>query len=243
MVAPWLLGLGSIAVAQDDPSEEIVVYGEELVEQARREVVEQLEEIGYDYDVIDLGDRVVYRHRAAWHGEVVLYDEGYMKVRRQPLHAEGRPLPWAKRNSPGAWAGCLLWPWACVRVYGATVSDRKWRSRESRTVQRVEPKVRTWANRVADLAVYEKIQGLPERLEALWERGQPLQGEGRLESYADRRAALLAFWGSRTETVWGREVQRAVRGFLRSVVQESEHPFTTAELATFNAEREVRLEL
>ena len=220
------------ADATEEAAEEVVVYGELRVEQARRAVIEELEDAGYDHEVLDLGDRVVYRHAAPWKGEVVLFDDGFAEVRRQPLHAEGVGMPWAKKNSPLAWAGCLIWPWACIRYYGATVSDRKWRATETRPVQRVAPKVRDWGDRIADLSIDRKVEGLPDMLEALWLEGRPLSGRGdALATYRERRAALLAFYGSRTDTTWGRQVQGAVMGFVRAVVQRSDHPFTEAEVA------------
>lgn len=229
---------------EEEPVEEVIVYAELRVEQARREVEQELEEAGFDHEVIDLGDHVVYRHSAAWKGEVVLYDDGYMVVRRQPIHAQAPKMPWARRNSPLAWIGCLVYPWACIRIDGATVSERRWRNRESRTVQRVQPKVRDWADRIADLSVDRKVEGLPAMLEALWELGRPMSGQGpALSTYRERRAALLAFYDSRTDTPWGRQVQEAVRAFLRGVVQASDHPFTARELARFNVDREVPLRL
>ena len=52
-----------------------------------------------------------------------------------------------------------------------------------------------------------------------------------------RRAALMAYWGSRTDTAWGERVRQAVEAFCRGVVQHSEHPFTDEEIAAFNAGR------
>ncbi len=226
---------------------EVLVFGELLVEQARAEVVEALEELGYDAEVHDRGDRVVYRHAAPWRGEVVLHDTGYVRVKRQPLRVEGVKVPWAARDTPLAWAGCLIYPWACVKVGGATIGERKWRNVEDGAVGHVQPKAAVWSDRIADLATDRVVAVLPDRLTALWESGTPLEGETPLTTFADRRAALLSFWASRTDTPWGDSVRGSVVGFCRGVVQRSEHPFTTAELAAFNATRDAaarpRLEL
>ncbi len=228
---------------EESAPEEVVVYGELAVERARQAVVEELEDLGYDHEVLDLGDRTVYRHDAAWQGEVVLYDDGFMVVRRQRLQAVGRQMPWAERNSPLAWAGCVLWPWACVRVSGQTVGTRKWRGREARTVAHLAPKVREWGDRIADLATDRKVEVLPDALEALWREGRPLLGEEVLQTYAERRAALFEYWASRTDTLWGRQVRQTVLAFCRAVVQPSAHPFTAEELARLNGDRDVRFEL
>jgi hypothetical protein len=206
-------------------------------------VVEQLDHLGYEH-VDKVGDREIYRHTAAWKGEVVLHDDGWTVVRRQPPHVEGRAMPWTKANTPVAWAGCLLYPWLCIRTGGTTISKAKWRAVEGRTVDAMQGDVRDWNDRIADLHTRRKITRLPDAMEALWAEGQPLEvglgeaAEGSvLASMAERRRALFSYWDTRTDTVWGEEVRRAVEGFCRAVVQSSEHPFTPEELATWNADR------
>lgn len=238
MVTGWLALVGAAQTPEPPPEPpaeaelELIVYGELLVEQARQAVVDELAELGFS-DVIERGDHVVYRHESPWHGEVVLYEDGWMEVKRQPLRVEGRQVPWAKKDTPLAWAGCLIYPWACLRVNGALVGVRKWRGSESRTVAEVQPEVRIWGDRIADLAVERKADGLPERLGALWAEGIALQGGPPLLTYRERRAALIAYWESRTDTAWGEAVRQVVVSFCRAVVQHSDHPFTDAELQAF----------
>ncbi|HHO49970.1 MAG TPA: hypothetical protein ENK18_03645 [Deltaproteobacteria bacterium] len=240
----WLVLVGAAQDPEDpgtQPDEaelELIVYGELQVEAARRAVVDELAELGFT-DVVERGDHVVYRHERPWHGEVVLYEDGWMEVKRQPLRVEGREVPWARQDTPLAWAGCLIYPWACLRINGAMVGSRRWRSSESRTVAAVQPKVQAWGDRIADLAVEHRSDALPQRLEALWTEGIGLQGGARLQTYRERRAALLSYWASRTDTVWGDEIRRAVIAFCRAVVQHSDHPFTDAELRAFGATQEI----
>lgn len=225
------------AEAEEPPAEpyEVIVYGELLVEQARAAVIEQLHDLGYDAEVVDRGDHVVYRHAQAWYGEVVLYDDGWMQVKRQALRVEGHPIGPVKKDSPVAWAGCLVWPWLCLRTSGATYGTRKWRSRETMTVDSVHEKVQTYADRVADLATSRKVDSLPDRLAALWDDGVPLVAGPSLPTPEDRRRALYDYWASRTDTPWGRDVQAAVEAFCRGVVQHSDHPFTADELARLSS--------
>jgi hypothetical protein len=235
-VVSWLLGLALAAdgEATDDDdevvAEEITVYAEQRVRQARQRVVNQLKAMGYDEQVDEVGDRTVYRHSEPWKGEVVLHDDGWTVVRRQPLRVEGRKMPWTKANTPVAWAGCLLYPWFCIRPGGTLVGTAKWRAVEGRTVDFIHPDVREWGDRIADLATQRKVGDLPERLEALWSEGVPLEGGEPLATMEERRWALMSFWASRTDTAWGDEVRAAVGAFCRAVVQSSDHPFTDAEI-------------
>lgn len=223
--------------AQEVPVEEVTVYAEERVRQARERVVQELEALGFVQSE-KVGDREVFRHDAPWKGEVVLHDDGWTVVRRQPLRVEGRQMPWTRANTPVAWAGCLAYPWLCVRWGGMLVSTRKWRAQEGRTVERIHADVEVWGDRIADLQTQRKTNRLPEALEALWERGVPLEpGAEILSTPEARRAAILAYWDSRTESSWGHSVRGTVESFCRAVVQTSDHPFTDDEIASFNASR------
>ena len=97
--------------------------------------------------------------------------------------------------------------------------------------------VEQWTARIADLAIDRKLEDLNIALTALWEEGRPLEGGDALPSPQSRREALLAYWDSRTETVWGLRVREAVAGFIRGEVQYSDHPFTEAEMVRFNEGR------
>ena len=138
-------------------------------------------------------------------------------------------------HSAGAWLGCVLYPFACVRPGGQVVGTRKFRSVETRTSESVSPDVSEWADRVADLAVGEKAQVLPDRLQALWDDGVPLEeGAPTVDSPEARRAAILAYWESRTDNEWGEALRRVVESFVRGVVQNSDHPYTDREIRQFN---------
>ena len=219
-----------------DTAYEVVVYGEHRVQEARREIDHTLRQAGFTI-VKERNGRTIYRHENPTGGEVVVHEEeGFMRVKRQPVRVEGVEMPWAERNSPLAWAGCVIWLPACVRPGGQLQSRRRHMSAETEAAQRVQDEVSTWAERIADLAVDRKTAALPERLEALWDDGAPLEGDGVLPDAEARRRALFDFWATRTDTVWGEEVRQAVEAFLRAVVQPSDHPFTEGELAALNAD-------
>ena len=233
----WFL-LAILALGQepdnDDEVEEIIVYGEILVARARKQVELELKNEGYS-EVIERGDKVIFRHPSAWKGEVVLHDDGWMVARRQRVRFEGREMPWAEKNSPLAVAGCFVYPWLCLRMGGLMVGKRKYRAQEGRTLSEVHDEAEEWAARIADLSVDHKMNALPNQLTALWNEGIPLEGEGgSIADYSDRKLALLAFWESRTDTAWGERIREGVEAFIRAEVQHGEHAFTDEEIATFN---------
>ncbi len=221
--------------AADEPevSETVIVYAEEEVRRAREEVVRELRRLGYEKR-IERDGAIVLRHPDTWRGEVWLHDDGWVRIRRQPLQIRAPATRWSRENSAGAWASCILLPFRCVRSRGLTVSQRKFRAVESRTAEAIAEEVAIWADRVADRELERRLEALPERLAALWERGTPLDGGPVLPTPRARKEALLRFWETRTETPWGEAVRRAVESFVRAEVQTSEHPFTEKEIAAFN---------
>ena len=247
MLAALLAIALAAAQSPDDEfvSEELFVYGELRVEQARQQVIANLEKQGFTV-TRDKGDHVLMRHESPWRGDVLLYDDGWMRVKRQPVRIEGREMPWAERNTALAWMGCVVWVPLCIRPAGQTQSGNKWGGHRAGVVQRLDVDMDVFGDRVADLAVDRQLETLPERLEALWRDGRPLEGEGVLQTPAARRRALLGFWESRVENAWGDRVRESVEGFIRGVVQHSEHPFSTDEVAQFNArtsaERPLRID-
>jgi hypothetical protein len=239
VVILWFL-LATLALGQEpedgDEPEEIIVYGELLVARARKTVEREIKSEGYT-EIIERGDKVIFRHPLTWKGEVVLHDDGWMEVRRQRVRFEGREMPWAEKNSPLAIAGCFVYPWMCIRPGGIMVGKRKYRAQEGRTLSEVHHEAEEWAARIADLSVDHKMNTLPDQLTALWNDGTPVEGEGSpIADYADRRKALLAFWESRTDTEWGERIREGVEAFIRAEVQHSEHPFSDDEIAAFNEE-------
>jgi hypothetical protein len=238
MVISFVLGW-SLAGAQEPGEEadvEVIVYGQLLVEQARNQLVQDLAEAGYE-QVKEKGDRVIYRHPSVWRGEVHIHEDGWYQTKRQKVKFQAIEMPWAKAGSPLAVAGCVVYAPLCFRPGGALVGARKFSAQETRVVDHIHEDASVWAERISDLATERTIETLPDRLEALWVQGQPLEGGEVLESARARRKALFLFWDSRTNTRWGDAVRQSVEAFCRAVVQASDDPFTAHELAAFNAQR------
>lgn len=228
-----LVWLAAASAEEPRTAEEIVVHAQRELEEARRQVEEKLEEAGYDR-VIERDGKTIYRHADVFKGQVVVDDDGWVRFERQPIRLDPPDLG-KRENTVGDWMGCLLWPTACIKTGGQVISKSKLNHYERRVFDHVQGDIEAWNARIADVATTRKVAELPARLEALWEHGEPLQGDGHVATHAERRRAILEYWGSRTDTPWGEEVREAVEAFCRGVVQRSEHPFTEAEIAAFNA--------
>lgn len=230
------------AFAQSDPdeatsdepgvSEEIIVYAEVRVQQAKEKVMRELEDLGYEKQ-LDKDGATVMRHSQAWKGEVWLHDDGWMRVKRQPVQYR---VP----KGPMGPITCILVPLACLKTGGQMIGKRKFMAVETRVVGSIDPEVRDWGDRLADLAVDRKSEALPGKLERLWQQGIPIEPvpegepEVRLATFAERKAAILRFWETRTDNPWGERIRGTIEAFIRGEIQGTEHEFTDEELFAFN---------
>jgi len=225
----WLVLAMSYAAepSEDEPvAGEVIVYADLLVERARNEVVAALEQQGYT-DVKRRDGYSVMMHQYPHKGQIFLYDDGRMEVRRQGIRFGPHKNEWSENNKALAWLVCVTH--LCVRPGGVVVGKRKFKGYEDGVVRASQSTVHTWNERLADRGLGVRLDTLPDQLQMLWDEGIPLEGDVLLTTYEDRRDALYAFWQARTDSLYGEAVRQAVEGFVRGVVQSSEHPFAADE--------------
>jgi hypothetical protein len=218
-----------------DP-DEVIYVDDQAVIRARQELGFALRDMGYQRRRVRNG-REIYVNEIPWKPQVVVDDDGWMVVRRAPPSV-GKP------DLPGIWSGplgylvCVANPTACVHIGGWVISERKLAWHKQAVVEHTEPTMGVYEDALIARAFLQRTgEDIPEALIAAWERGEPFEGEGTLESYEDRRAAVLEFWVSRTCSDWGEAARQVTEDFMRYEIQQSAHPFTAAELASVNARR------
>jgi hypothetical protein len=232
MLLALLIGLSPAADEDPPPSRppEVVVYGDRLIDPERRALEQRLIARGYSR-IIEKDGYAVFRHDEAWRGEFRVHDDGWVRFKRQPV--QFRPT----NDTATSWAGCaLIFP--CLKTAGQTMSERKFRGVRRRQTEATEPYTRRWSDRVADRNVDRVVDELPPRLEALWFDGEPLEpGQEPLPTPDLRKRALLDFWESRTDTIWGDRVRAVVEIFIRAEVQTGPFAFSADEIRAFNQRR------
>jgi len=236
----WLL-LTWVALAQQTPvSEELTVWGESAIQSARSAIVVKMRSMGYRSRDLG-GGNIRFRPPERWMGRAHLDREGDLTFGRPVLAAAETTQvaeversvsgdePLAVDRSPATVNASVYW-WFLP-------SWRVLAPAHERVRQHVGEELRTYRETVRLTAFHLALEELPDRMDALWNDGAPLEGSRRLSSMPARRAALLAFWAGRADTAEGLETSQAVEAFLREVVQHSEHPITPEELGRAESDR------
>ncbi len=220
----------------EDDANEVIYVDEQAVIRARQEVGLALRDLGYQRKR-ERNGREIYVNEVPWKPQVLVDDDGWMVVRRAPP-------TFSKPDLPGIWRGplgylvCVANPTACVHIGGWVIAERKLAWHKEAVVSHTVPTMDRYEDALVVRAFNQRTgEDVPDALSSLWEQGVPLEGQDLLASHAERRAALLAFWASRTCNDWGDAVRQVVQDFMQYEVQDSEHPFTAAEIAQANRQR------
>lgn len=218
--------------APAEPTEEMIVVGQREVARKRAAIERDLQEMGYK--PIDRGDYTVYRPASVWHPSVLVYDDGFVVIKRTPPRFE----PPIAGSSNMRYLACLP-PFTpmCVRLGGWMVSDKKLTAQKARVANALDPEVDAWQAAIVRYASAVRVgQEVPNLLTASWEEGAPLEAGGpTLPDPADRRAAILEFWATRADTPEGAAVRQVTGDFIQYVIQDSPFPATAEEIQAAEA--------
>lgn len=209
-------------------AEEIVVFGQLQVAKARKKLDRDIRQLGYRPGQ-KRGDHTVYRPQTVWKPTVVVYDDGFVILRRTRPRFE----PWIKGKSKLVWISCIPpFTLMCIKLSGWLVSPSRLEPQKGRVATSIDPELRGWREAIIASNMEKRIGvDLPEALDQLWLNGTPMQPDRPpLPSPEQRRAAVLAFWAERSCTPEGQAVRDLVEIFLAMEVQRSPFPATDAEL-------------
>lgn len=247
------------AAAVEAEIEEITVWGQHAVRQARAAVIRDMESLGYKAKDRD-GD-VVFRPPERWMGRVTFTRDGQLgfgrvvvAMRSAQMHARtydpGTSVDAADARATSASLDVsstaddlafdrgseaqLVVPEVATWVLP---SKRVLGELQLRVLKVVEPSVSTYRQVLWATDVRDTMATLADRLDALWRDGVSLEGGATVVSPEERRAAVLDYWATRASTKEGRLVCDAVALWLRETVQDSAHPAGTAEIAEAEARR------
>ena len=206
---------------------EVTVWGEAAIRDQRARVVRTFE--GQGWRAKDRGDEVRFRGPRAWMGKGHLDVATGTFTWSQPVvvlyAATGQRLSDPVPGSPNLSTGGGL------SLQFGIPSPRKVRGTQDRVFAEVASSLEAYRSVIAETEFRTRLAALPDRLDALWTTGAPLDEGAPLADAAARRAAVLAYWRSRADTPEGRAFARAVEAWVHATVQPSATPFTDAEVA------------
>lgn len=226
------------------PTMEVIITAQPVGE-AREALTERLEDMGYE-EGKRRGDRVIYSHPVAWKPRVIVYDSGFMVLRRQPprVRAPNRPGSLVGDKPVIKWAPCLLIPTLCVQAGGVFISPARFDRQKELVVASTTDSVRGLSDAITAEAMTERLNiEVPALLDAIWHQGVHPDDGRPLPTPPERRAAMLEFWESRADNTYGDAVRQTVEAYMIFEVQPSPWPFTPEEIAQTNATRHCQREL
>ncbi len=242
--------------AEDEVNEDgelvVRIYGPDAIREARRAVVDEMARQGWRQTNTQDGN-LVFRGPSAWMGKAVLDREGFMTfsvpavvfqsaqtagtdvARQGPTdqstlarESQGGDFQSTSRD-PGSGAGA-------GPSFSLFPSKRKTSGVHDTLQDVLEPQIAAYRAAIQETAFQETLSRLPDRLDALFWHGVPLDGHTeRIEDAAARRRVALSYWATRADTPQGLDVCRAVEMWLEEVVMSSDQPVTLAEQASANA--------
>lgn len=225
--------------AREDGDEELIVWGTAATRAARERLIQAIEDAGWTRKRRDRRGDIVFVGPEPWMGSARLSDEGLLRFKRRALSwtpvtpVEGPPQDGMQaldpdyRASAGTTRGGLRGP----------VSLRKLEPHRQALREDVEAEIAALRRVLAETSLRQSLAVIPDRLDALWEYGQSLDGGPALQTPAERRAAVLDYWATRPDTREGRLALDTIQNWIVEVMQRSEHPATPAELDAAAARR------
>ena len=185
--------------------EEITVYGKREVDRRRRILDAELESSGYRQGKRK-GDKVVYRPETVWHPSVVVYDSGWVDLKKTPPRFE----PWIGGSPDNKWRYLSCIPpfgLMCIRASGWLITKRRAQHSKTAVVDNHIETIQYWQESVIGMATQQRIEvQLPDELDLLW-RNEEL-------SQAEKTEQIVHLWHSRTCTPEGNAAANVVADFL-----------------------------
>ncbi len=243
-VAQELEDTGEPLPERPTPGEEVIVVGDAVVEQARRQVTEALGNQGYAARRRRDGV-TIYLHPTAYKPKVLVYDDGFVIFRRRGF---AYTPPDVGVDNPGLAIPlratlCLVAPLYCFHAPGLTMSPTRLEQQKELVVEELEDELRAYGDALAGRALGQRLEDVADWLDAVWLTGQDLDTGVVYPTPAERRQVLLAFWESRADNAYGDNVREMVEAYIDYEIQVSAFPFTAAEIAEINAKRSCSREL
>ncbi len=235
------------SVAPPEPAYEVTVWGEAAIRDARSRVIRTFEAQGWRSK--DKGDQVVFKGPRVWMGKGHLDKETgaftFTRPRVTIAGLKGQQLSASPNLYPNGSTPTEGASMAAQRELGPPVptfalqlgfpGKRKVEAKQERLFVDVREELSAYGAVIRETRFRERLAELPDRLDALWRDGVPLESGPPIATPDAKRAAILAFWATRSDTPEGEAFTRAVEVWIDATLASA--PITDAEAAAAEAQR------
>lgn len=220
---------------------EIVVWGTKAVRGARNAIIDRMRALGWEEQRTRADGSIVFSGPEPWMGSALLSRDGMIQFRRRwawvdPVRAVEAP----PGNSPGALDNTVGMQGGGASTSGGLhgpASKEKVRHAQDALLRGVHGELTHYRDVLAETALRQRLEVLPDRLDRLWNAGEPMGPGPVLATTEARKQAVLDYWATRPHTREGRMTCAVVEDWIAGTVQPSETPYTEAALAAAAARR------
>ena len=207
-------------IESNEADEEITVYGKREVDRRRNLLDNQLESNGYRTGKRK-GDKMVYRPETVWYPSVIVYDSGWVDIRKTPPRFE----PWIGGNPDNKWRYLSCIPpfgLMCIRASGWLITKRRAQHSKTNVIDTHISTVQYWQESVVGLATQQRLDvELPDELDDIWKT--------ELLDKSERLELMVSMWSTRTCSPEGQKAARILAEFIEFEIHP-EHPMPSETL-------------
>ena len=194
---------------------EMIVFGEREVDVRRQKLENQLYAEGYREGIKKEG-RTVYRPETSWKPSVVVYESGFIELKRTPPRFESYLK---HRNDIWRYLACVP-PFAlmCIDVNGWLINERKLRHAKEDIVINTHDDIIAWQKSLEQMNMEERINNtIPLMLDAVWKKG--LLPDGRTISDSQEKLQwVFTFYSERLCNEYGILVRDVIETYIEKEI-------------------------
>lgn len=210
----------SLETSMDQNTEppEMIIFGEREVDIRRKNLDDHLHRSGYR-EGIEKEGRTVYRPETSWKPSVVVYDSGFVELKRTPPRFESYLK---HRNDVWRYLACVP-PFTimCVDINGWMINERKLQHAKEDIVVETHSDVIAWQEALEKMGMEERINNtIPVMLDTVWKQG--LLPDGTTTSEPQERFDwIVNFYKNRLCNEYGLMVRDIITTYVEEEISTS----------------------
>ena len=206
------------SIDQNTEPPEMIIFGEREVDIRRKNLDDHLYRSGYR-EGIEKEGRTVYRPETSWKPSVVVYDSGFVELKRTPPRFESYLK---HRNDVWRYLACVP-PFTimCVDVNGWMINERKLQHAKEDIVVETHSDVIAWQEALEKMGMEERINNtIPVMLDTVWKQG--LLPDGTTTSEPQERFDwIVNFYQNRLCNEYGLMVRDVIATYVEEEISTS----------------------